>query len=103
MNVKLLTPAQDELDEAVAWYASQAPGLGDAFLAETLKTLELITQHPLAWHRLSLQTRRCRLRRFPYSVVYIPMVDEILVIAIAHQRREPAYWLERFQSSGGQA
>lgn len=40
MNVKLLTPAQDELDEAVAWCASQAPGLGDAFLAETLKRQE---------------------------------------------------------------
>lgn len=38
MNVRLLSPAQHELDEAVAWYAVQAPGLGDAFLIETIKT-----------------------------------------------------------------
>jgi len=30
MNVHLLEPAQAELDEAMAWYAEQAPGLGDA-------------------------------------------------------------------------
>ncbi len=31
MNIRLLEPAQAELDEAIAWYAEQAPGLGDAF------------------------------------------------------------------------
>ncbi|GAB3498466.1 hypothetical protein GCM10027399_23670 [Curvibacter fontanus] len=58
MNVKLLAPAQHELDEAIAWYAAQAPGLGDAFLIETLKTITLITRHPQAWHPLSPQTGR---------------------------------------------
>jgi toxin ParE2 len=42
MIIRLLAPAQTELDEAMAWYADQAPGLGDAFLLETLKTLRLI-------------------------------------------------------------
>ncbi|WP_296911281.1 hypothetical protein [Polaromonas sp.] len=42
MSIQLLEPAQHELDEAIAWYTNQAPGLGDAFLAETLKTLKLI-------------------------------------------------------------
>jgi hypothetical protein len=49
MNIRLLAPAQTELDEAMAWYADQAPGLGDAFLLETLKTLRLIEQFPQAW------------------------------------------------------
>jgi toxin ParE2 len=42
MTVRLLEPAQAELDEAIAWYADQAPGLGDAFLIETLKAIQLI-------------------------------------------------------------
>jgi toxin ParE2 len=49
MNVRLLAPAQHELDEAMAWYAGQAPGLGDALLLETLKAQKLITQFPQAW------------------------------------------------------
>ena len=48
MSVRLLESAQVELDDAIAWYASQAPGLGDAFLIETLKTLKLIEQYPKA-------------------------------------------------------
>ena len=46
MNILLLEAAQQELDEAIEWYANQAPGLGEALLVETLKTFKLITQFP---------------------------------------------------------
>lgn len=92
MSVRLLESAQAELDDAIAWYASQAPGLGDAFLIETLKTLKLIEQYPKAWHPLTQQVRRCRLRRFPYSLVYAQEGSDLLVLAVAHQHRKPGYW-----------
>ena len=92
MSIRLLEPAQAELDEAIAWYADQAPGLGDAFLIETLKTFKLIDQFPTAWHPLTRQIRRCRLKRFPYSVVYTQGGIDVLVLAIAHQHRKPNYW-----------
>jgi len=98
MNILLLEAAQQELDEAIEWYANQAPGLGDALLVETLKAFKLITQFPQAWHPLSPQTRRCRLNRFPYSVIYTVEGDAILVIAIAHQHRKPSYWRTRLPS-----
>jgi plasmid stabilization system protein ParE len=95
MSVRLLESAQAELDDAIAWYASQAPGLGDAFLIETLKTLKLIEQYPKAWHPLIQQIRRCRLRRFPYSVIYAQEGSDLLVLAVAHQHRKPGYWRTR--------
>ncbi len=95
MSVRLLESAQAELDDAIAWYASQAPGLGDAFLIETLKTLKLIEQYPKAWHPLTQQVRRCRLRRFPYSVIYAQEDSDLLVLAVAHQHRKPGYWRAR--------
>lgn len=55
MSIKLLEPEQQVLDEAISWYTNQAPGLGDAFLAKTLKTLKLIAQFPQAWHPLNPQ------------------------------------------------
>jgi len=39
MSVRLLETAQAELDDAVAWYAEQAPGLGDVFLIEALRAI----------------------------------------------------------------
>ena len=95
MSVRLLESAEAELDDAIAWYASQAPGLGDAFLIETLKTLKLIEQYPKAWHPLTQQVRRCRLRRFPYSVIYAQEGSDLLVLAVAHQHRKPGYWRAR--------
>ena len=95
MNIRLLEPAQAELDEAIGWYAQQAPGLGDAFLLEALKVLKLIEQYPQAWHPLTTEIRRCRLKRFPYSVVYTMDAESILVLAVAHQHRKPGYWRNR--------
>ena len=95
MSVRLLEPAQAELDDAITWYAEQAPGLGDAFLIETLRTIQLIEQYPTAWHPLTPQIRRCRLRRFPYSLVYTQDGNDLLVVAVAHQHRKPGYWRAR--------
>ncbi len=98
MNLKLLLPAEQELDEAITWYAEQAPGLGDAFLVETLKVFSLIERNPHAWHPLSENTRRCRLSRFPYGVIYILDADDVLIIAISHLHRKPTYWQDRLKA-----
>lgn len=95
MNVRLLAPAQAELDEAIRWYAAQAPGLGDGFLVEVLRSFQLIQRLPAGWHPLTPDIRRCRLRRFPYSVIYTIEADEVLILAVAHQHRKPSYWRDR--------
>lgn len=95
MNVRLLPAAQVELDEAIHWYAKQALGLGNSFLVEFLRTIQLIERHAQGWHPLSHNTRRCRLRRFPYGVIYNVDQDTILVVAVAHLHRRPAYWQDR--------
>ena len=92
MNVRLLPAAQSELDEAINWYAKQVPRLGDSFLVEFLRTIQLIERHPTGWHPLSSQTRRCRLRRFPYGVICSQDEQGILIVAVAHLHRRPGYW-----------
>ena len=39
--------------------------------------------------------RRRLLRRFPYVIVYVELVTEIRILALAHASREPGYWRER--------
>lgn len=70
MNVRLLEPAQLELDEAISYYNEQVPGLGDAFLLEAVVAIDRIQRFPDAWHPLGDYVRRCRLRRFPYGLIY---------------------------------
>jgi len=44
------------------------------------------------------ETRRGRLRRFPYVVYYELAGDDILVLAVWHGRRDPEGWKERLGS-----
>jgi plasmid stabilization system protein ParE len=93
--VSLLAPAQRELDEAVYYYETQAPGLGDAFLLEAIRVFDLINRYPDAWHPLGTALRRCRLSRFPYGVIYATEPEGIIVLAVMHLHRKPDYWRER--------
>jgi plasmid stabilization system protein ParE len=95
MNLSLLPDAQAELDDAVQWYEAQSTGLGARFLAELVHAFGLIQQFPTAWHPLGPNTRRCRLKRFPYGVIYALEGEDVVVVAIAHLHREPAYWSAR--------
>jgi len=50
VKVRFLEIAEIELDEAVRWYAEQAPGLGDAFLIEVLVlTVAHLHRRPGYW------------------------------------------------------
>ena len=97
MTVRFLEVAQGELDEAIAYYNSQAPGLGDAYLLEALAAIERIRRFPDAWQPLGEQLRRCRLRRFPYGLIYAVDEGGILIVAVAHTHRRPDYWRDRMK------
>jgi plasmid stabilization system protein ParE len=95
VNVTFLEVAQQELDEAVAHYNAESPGLGDAFLLEVLAAIDRIRRFPQAWHPLGDEIRRCRLRRFPYGLIYAIERGDILILAVSHSSREPDYWRGR--------
>lgn len=97
MSLILLEPAQQELDETIAWYTTQVAGLGDAFLLEALRTFNLIERYPDTWHPIDGNLRRCRLARFPYGVIYASEQDALVVLAIAHLHRRPDYWRDRLR------
>ena len=42
-----------------------------------------------------LEVRRRVLRRFPYVLAFKVYGEELVVIAVAHARRRPGYWLHR--------
>ncbi|MBF0612107.1 MAG: type II toxin-antitoxin system RelE/ParE family toxin [Magnetococcales bacterium] len=96
--IRFLEVAQKELDEAVVFHEEQVSGLGKAFLAEVLAALRLVRRYPAAWHRLSANTRRCRLRRFPCGLIYHEDGSDILIVAVAHLHRHPEYWRDRLPS-----
>ena len=97
MTVRFLEVAQHELDEAVSYYNGQVAGLGDAFLLEAVAAIDRIRRFPQGWHPLSEKVRRCRLRRFPYGLIYQADETGVLIVAVAHSHRRPSYWRDRLK------
>jgi toxin ParE1/3/4 len=98
--VRLSPEAIDELVEAAEWYQSRRPGLESEFLAEVDRVLPLIASSPKAFPRLldlpaDLEIRRALLPRFPYALIFMDLSEHIRVLAVAHAKRRPRYWLDR--------
>lgn len=94
MSYRFLRPALGEIREAAAFYESRATGLGADFLDEVDAAVDRILSFPEAWGSLGGRYRRCHLRRFPYSVIYEILPDEIVVVSVFHHSRKPRSWRE---------
>ena len=79
----------------MSYYNSQRSDLGTEFLAEFERTAERILKLPNAGRMAGEDVRPKPVHRFPFYVLYRSQEDEITIIAIAHRRRRPRYWLER--------
>ena len=96
-KVELHTDAEIELDETITYYPIS---IGLKFRAVVKKSLLDISGQPNRWpvmlrHR-GFQVRKRMIPRFPHKIIYTEHPQgTILILAIAHGKREPGYWMER--------
>jgi plasmid stabilization system protein ParE len=100
VRVRLHPGAADDLAAAGDWYEAQVPGLGLDHLEEVQRALDAICERPASWppwHGVGAEVgvRRFLLARFPFAVAYVVDAGEVVVLAVAHVRRRPGYWLGR--------
>jgi toxin ParE1/3/4 len=93
-----------ELTEAASWYETRKPGLAIRFLQEIDQAQHAIRSRPLSFPRLAhtavdLEIRRALLPRFPYALLFLELQKEIRVLAVAHAKRHPDYWLNRLHAT----
>jgi toxin ParE1/3/4 len=86
--------AERELEEAADWYENQRDGRGGQFVASVRAKIDKIVEAPDRYP-LVHGARRALVGRFPYAVVYTASAAGVLIIAIAHLRRRPKYWIGR--------
>ena len=95
MRIRVLEAAQQEVDDAVAWYDEREEDLGRDFLDELDRVIRRIRSFPLASTEIDPGIQRCLLARFPYGLIYGIDEDLIIVIAVSHLHRQPRYWIDR--------
>ncbi|RKG84189.1 type II toxin-antitoxin system RelE/ParE family toxin [Corallococcus sp. CA049B] len=103
MPFQLHPAADSELDAASDWYEEQHRGLGGLFDSAVRQALRDIAAAPDRWPywpdlRHTPPIRRFLLPEYPFALPYLVRDEDVVVLAIAHLRRRPDYWLPRARS-----
>jgi toxin ParE1/3/4 len=99
-SVRVEPDAKQELAAAARWYEQRREALGRELLAEIDGTLVAIARTPSRFPLYpradpELGIRRVLVPRFPYALAFIDLGAVIRVVAVAHERQRPGYWLRR--------
>jgi plasmid stabilization system protein ParE len=88
----------EAVEDAVAardWYAEHSPFAARGFLLALDAAIASVIEAPERWPE---RAHRCRQylfqSKYPYWLVY-RLSSEVEIVAVAHQRRRPEYWLGR--------
>lgn len=98
MKSEFLPEAEEEFREAARYYEKEAPGIGLRFIAEVRRGVIFITENPYAAVSVGTGIRRKAMNHFPYSLVYAVEAEFVVILAVAHQKRRPKYWLGRVKA-----
>ncbi|MDP2863480.1 MAG: type II toxin-antitoxin system RelE/ParE family toxin [Desulfobacterales bacterium] len=80
---------------AVQYYESCQSGLGRRFKLIVQSALQKVAETPFQYRLIHIPFRRYLLPKFPYAIIFSIEPDQIRIIAVAHTKRKPGYWLRR--------
>ena len=95
VEVNFHPEAVRELRAAFLWYFECNPIVAESFQAESEHAVEMIAEDPQRWPKLTISERKYVFPRFPFNLIYRVNSDAVEIIAVAHQKRRPAYWKKR--------
>jgi toxin ParE1/3/4 len=88
--------AKEEMAAASAYYQEQRRGLGRDFQKRVRAGVRRIQRNPRAFPSYGTSDlRKYVVQRFPFTIFYLELEKTIWIAAVAHQKREPGYWLNR--------
>jgi plasmid stabilization system protein ParE len=95
VKLEFAPEAAAELYEAADTYERQREGRGERFRRAIEATLDRISEAPGSFPAMLTVGRRAVVLRFPYAVIFRVADDSVTILAFAHGRRRPGYWLAR--------
>ena len=94
-KAEFVAAAREEFLAEVVYYNTAQEGLGSEFAVAIEKTTALALVFPEIGAPFDSDTRRMIVKGFPFSLIYKPSTNGIVVFAVAHQSRQPGYWSSR--------
>ena len=96
-RARFIAPARREFLAEVAYYNGKELGLGTRLAAAVEEATARAVAFPFTGSPASKNTRRVFIKDFPFSVVYRPDDNGIVIFAVSHHSCQPEYWQSRVQ------
>jgi len=78
-----------EYSQAIQYYAEQRVDLAQAFIDAVENAVYRLRESPNRYPFVAADIRRCLVRKFPYSILYMVEADSILILAVTHGKQRP--------------
>jgi plasmid stabilization system protein ParE len=93
--VDYLSDARRDFDESFDWYAARSRQAAVRFAAAVDAAVDRIAANPTGFASPDGVHRECPVKKFPFRIVYRVSDHRVLVVAIAHAKRQPGFWRGR--------
>lgn len=88
-KLRLTSPAEEDISEAIEFYESRQPGLGGRFFRQIEKVLFKIEKYPELFQVKRKSFREALVPGFPYLVIFEISAKEVVVYSVFHASRSP--------------
>jgi plasmid stabilization system protein ParE len=90
--------AERDLTSSFHYYNEATAGLGDQFVAEVRAAVQFLEEFPEGARIVAGNIRGKTLVRFPHTALYVVQQNEIVILAVAHQRQDFDAWIRIAQA-----
>jgi plasmid stabilization system protein ParE len=94
-DVLIAAAAEQDYTEALAWYAERSERAARGFETAFERAIQGIQTDPQRFLFCDKSHRFYLMRRYPFQIIYRETSGQMLIIAVAHAKRQPGYWQER--------
>lgn len=90
-----LSGARHDFDKSFDWYSKRSVQAAVRFAAAVDTALMRVAERPTLFASPDGVHRECPVKMFPFRIVYRLVNNRVLIVAIAHAKRQPGYWRSR--------
>ncbi|MCU4173583.1 type II toxin-antitoxin system RelE/ParE family toxin [Carboxylicivirga sp. N1Y90] len=82
--------AKNDIIDAYDWYENKQKNLGEIFVSEIERYLDILKRKPLIFRERKKQLRYCPIKRFPFIIVFEVENKAVIVYAIFNTYQHPS-------------
>lgn len=85
-RVRVRLQARLDIQRAAEWYGAESPDVAERFLGSVAGVVRALADTPARYAEVVPGIRRALTPRFPYSVYFRMLDEDVVVLAVLHQR-----------------